>query len=83
VNLEGFSREELQGIAKRAMLLSYQKGINPFWADAYKQLAQASEELDEAMDRSEAHSLEYLERIKGCLWIRFVEHEMVGRSFFI
>ncbi len=49
---ENFTREELQILITRAFSLSEVEGTNPYWADAYRQLAIACDRVDAYIARS-------------------------------
>jgi hypothetical protein len=51
--VEGFSREELQKVKTRASKLAEVKGTNPSWVRVYLRLADAANELDAYLARSE------------------------------
>lgn len=75
-NVEYFSRKELHAISSRATEMAECEGVNSGWAETYRKLAEAADELDSRLDRCEEHSLELLAMIGGCLEIRFTEHEV-------
>lgn len=74
-----FSRAELHCISRRATEMAEMAktcGLNKDWARTYRKLAVAADELDLRWDKCEHKSMELADMVKGCLEIRFTEHEV-------
>lgn len=61
--MEDFTREELQGIERKALNMSYES-LNEFWQRAYRNLADACDRLDAMMARTIDYDEILLETIK-------------------
>jgi hypothetical protein len=69
-----FARKELHDISARATAASGRSWGE--WRKAYRRLAKAADELDMRWDQCEMKSKEMERAIRGCLEIRFTEHEV-------
>jgi hypothetical protein len=70
-----FTRKELHAISARATEMAETPGLNSEWRKTYRKLAAAADELDMRLDRCEVKSKELEAELRGCLEVRFTEHE--------